>query len=278
MSMTFENATTKSVDVNGTNFVYREIGKKGGIPVVFLHHLTAVLDDWDPRVVDGLAAQHHVIVFDNRGVGGSGGSTPQTVEEMARDAVAFIGALGFSKVDLFGFSLGGFVAQVIAQQQPGLVRKIILAGTGPAGLEGTANVGSFLQGAFGKAGATNKHPKHFLFFTQTSNGQAAADDFLRRLKERSRDLDTPVSNETIQAQLAAIEAWGQGDATPLAAVQHPVLVVNGDDDVMVPLQNSFELARRLPNAQLSIFPDAGHGGIFQHHAAFVAQALAFLQQ
>ena len=278
MSTTFENATTKSVDVNGTSFVLREVGKKGGIPVMLLHHLTAVLDDWDPRVVDGLAAQHHVIAFDNRGVGGSGGSTPKTVEEMARDAIAFIGALGFSKVDLLGFSLGGFVSQVIAQQQPGLVRKIILAGTGPAGGEGIANVGAVLQEAFGKAGAANKHPKHFLFFTQTSNGQTAADDFLRRLKERTKDLDTPVSTETVQAQLAAIQAWGQGDATKLGTVQHPVLVVNGDDDAMVPSLNSFELARRLPNAQLSIFPDAGHGGIFQHHAAFVQQALAFLQQ
>jgi pimeloyl-ACP methyl ester carboxylesterase len=120
MSTTFENATTQSVDVSGTKFVFREIGQKGGIPVVFLHHLTAVLEDWDPRIVDGLAAKHHVIVFDNRGVGGSGGSTPKTVEEMARDAVTFIGALGLSKVDLLGFSLGGFVAQVIAQQQPGL--------------------------------------------------------------------------------------------------------------------------------------------------------------
>jgi pimeloyl-ACP methyl ester carboxylesterase len=278
MSMTFENAATQSVDVNGTNFVYREIGKKGGIPVVFLHHLTAVLEDWDPRVVDGVAAKHHVIVFDNRGVGGSGGSTPKTVEEMARDAVAFIGALGFSKVDLLGFSLGGFVSQAIAQQQPGLVRKIILAGTGPAGGEGIANVGAVLQDAFGKAGPANKHPKHFLFFTQTSNGQTAADEFLQRLKERTNNLDAPVSNETIQAQITAIHAWGQGDATKLATVQHPVLVVNGDHDVMVPSFNSFELARRLPNAQLSIFPDAGHGGIFQHHAAFVQQALTFLQQ
>ena len=278
MSMTFENAATQSVDVNGTNFVYREIGKKGGIPVVFLHHLTAVLEDWDPRVVDGVAAKHHVIVFDNRGVGGSGGSTPKTVEEMARDAVAFIGALGFSKVDLLGFSLGGFISQAIAQQQPGLVRKIILAGTGPAGGEGIANVGAVLQDAFGKAGAANKHPKHFLFFTQTSNGQTAADEFLQRLKERTNNLDAPVSNETIQAQITAIHAWGQGDATKLATVQHPVLVVNGDHDVMVPSFNSFELARRLPNAQLSIFPDAGHGGIFQHHAAFVQQALTFLQQ
>jgi pimeloyl-ACP methyl ester carboxylesterase len=273
MSMTFENTTTKSVDVNGTKFVFRDIGKKGGVPVVFLHHLTAILDDWDPRVVDGVAAKHHVVVFDNRGVGGSGGSTPKTVEEMARDAVAFIGALGFSKVDLLGFSLGGFVSQVIAQQQPGLVRKIILAGTGPAGGDGIVNVGAVLKDAYGKAGATNKHPKQFL-----SNGQTAADDFLQRLKERIKDLDAPVSNETVQAQIAAILAWGQGDATTLATVQHPVLVVNGDDDVMVPSFNSFELARRLPNAQLSIFPDAGHGGIFQHHTAFVQQALAFLQQ
>ena len=278
MSATFENATTKSVDMDGTKFVFREIGRPGGVPVLLLHHLTAVLDDWDPKVVDGLATKHHVIAFDNRGVGGSGGSTPKTVEEMARDGVAFIRALGFSKVDLLGFSLGGFIAQIIAQQQPGLVRKIILAGTGPAGGDGIANVGAVLQDAFGKAGATNKHPKHYLFFTQTSNGQAAADDFLRRLKERAKDLDAPVSNETVQAQVAAIQAWGHGDATTLGTVQHPVLVVNGDDDVMVPSFNSFELARRLPNAQLSIFPDAGHGGIFQYHAAFVHQALAFLQQ
>ena len=278
MSTTFENATTQSADVNGTKFVFREIGRKGGIPVVLLHHLTAVLEDWDPRIVDGLAAKHHVIVFDNRGGGGSGGSTPKTVEDMARDAVTFIGALGFSKVDLLGFSLVGFVSQVIAQQQPGLVRKIILAGTGPAGGEGIANVGAVLQDAFGKAGAANKHPKHFLFFTQTSNGQISADGFLQRLKERTKDLDAPVSNETVQAQIAAIQVWGQGDATMLGTVQHPVLVVNGDHDVMVPSFNSFELARTLPKAQLSIFPDAGHGGIFQHHATFVQQALAFLQQ
>jgi pimeloyl-ACP methyl ester carboxylesterase len=244
---------------------------------VLLHHLTAVLDDWDPRVVDGLAAKHHLIAFDNRGVGRSEGATPKTVEEMARDATAFIGALGFSKVDLLGFSLGGFIAQVVAQQHPGLVRKIILAGTGPAGGEGIANVGAVLQDAVAKAGAT-KHPKQLLFFTQTSNGQATAGDFLQRLKERTEDIDPPVSNETVQAQLAAIHAWGKGNATPLETVQHPVLVVNGDDDVMVPTVNSFELARRLPNAQLSIFPDAGHGGIFQYHDAFVEQALTFLQQ
>src|SRR5260370_6975589 len=120
MSMTFENATTKSVDVNGTNFVFREIGKKGGVPVVFLHHLTAVLEDWDPRVVDGLAAKHHVIAFDNRGVGGSGGSTPKTVEELPQDAVGFIGALGFSQVVLFGFSPACSLPHTIAHHQPHL--------------------------------------------------------------------------------------------------------------------------------------------------------------
>ncbi|CCE07512.1 conserved hypothetical protein [Bradyrhizobium sp. STM 3843] len=278
MSTSFANAATKSVDVNGTALVYRQVGKTDGIPVVFLHHLTAVLEDWDPRIVDGLAAQHRVILFDNRGVGRSGGTTPKTVEAMAQDAVAFIRALDLSKVDLFGFSLGGFVAQVIAQQHPGLVRKIILAGTGPAGGEGIANVGPLLQDAFAKAAANNKHPKQFLFFTQTAAGQAAAEDFLQRLKERTGDIDPPASDDTIQAQIAAIQAWGQGDATALGTVQHPVLVANGDDDVMVPSVNSFELARRLPNAQLSIFPDAGHGGIFQYHAAFAAQALTFLAQ
>jgi pimeloyl-ACP methyl ester carboxylesterase len=278
MSTTFENAATKSVAVDGTSFVYREIGEKSRTPLVLLHHLTAVLDDWDPKVVDGLAARHHVIIFDNRGVGGSQGSTPTTVEAMARDAVAFIDALGFGKIDLLGFSLGGFVAQVIAQQRPDPVRKIILAGTGPAGGEGIANVGAILQDAFAKAEAAHKHPKHFLFFTQTSNGQAAADDFLQRLKQRTKGLDTPASNETVQAQIAAIQAWGQGDATALGTVRHPILIANGDDDVMVPTSNSFKLARLLPNAQLSIFPDAGHGGIFQYHSVFVQQALAFLEQ
>jgi pimeloyl-ACP methyl ester carboxylesterase len=275
--MTFENAATKAIDVNGTSFVYREFGEKGDVPVVLLHHLTAVLDDWDPRVVDGLAAEHHVIAFDNRGVGGSGGSTPTSVEEMARDAVAFIRALGLSKVDLLGFSLGGFIAQVVAQEQPDLVRKIIIAGAGPAGGDGISDMGAVLQDAVAKAGASGKHPKHFLFFSQTSNGQAAANAFLARLSERKEDRDAPLSNETIDAQLTAIHAWGKGDPSKLSEIHHPVLVANGDVDVMAPTINSFELARRLANAQLSIFPDASHGGIFQYHAVFVQQALEFLR-
>jgi pimeloyl-ACP methyl ester carboxylesterase len=275
--MSFVNAPSQSIDVGGTPFVYRELGKKGGVPIVLLHHLTAVLDDWDPRVVDGLATEHHVIAFDNRGVGGSGGSTPASVEEMARDAVAFIRALGPTKVDLLGFSLGGFIAQVIAQEEPDLVRKIVIAGSGPAGGEGISNMGAVLQDAVAKAGASGKHPKHFLFFTQTSEGQKAANAFLARLNERTADRDASISNETIGAQLTAIHAWGQGDPSRLSEVHHPVLVANGDDDVMAPTINSFELSRRLPNAQLSIFPDASHGGIFQYYSVFVQQALEFLR-
>lgn len=275
--MSFKTAATKTVDVNGTSFVYREIGEKRDVPIIFLHHLTAVLDDWDPRVVDGLAAEHQVIVFDNRGVGASGGSTPTSVEEMAQDAIAFIRALGLAKVDLLGFSLGGFIAQVIAQEEPSLVRRVIIAGSGPAGGEGISNMGAVLQGALAKASASGKHPKHFLFFSQTDNGQAAADAFLARLNERSGDRDAAIRNETIGAQLTAIHAWGQGDPSKLSEIHHPVLVINGDGDVMAPTINSFELARRLPNAQLSVFPDAGHGGIFQYHSVFVQQALDFLR-
>lgn len=274
--MTFKDAQNKTIDVGGVPFVYRETGQKADVPLVLLHHLTAVLDDWDPKVVDGLAAKHHVITFDNRGVGGSGGSTPASIAEMARDAAAFIKALGYHKVDLLGFSLGGFIAQAVAHQHPELVRKLILAGTGPEGGEGIANMGGVLQDALGKAGASGKHPKHFLFFSQSKNGQAAADVFLARLNERQDGRDKAISNETIGAQLTAIHAWGTDKTFKLGTIGHPVLVANGDNDIMAPTINSFELARQLPHAELSIFPDAGHGGIFQYHDIFVRQALDFL--
>lgn len=182
-----------------------------------------------------------------------------------------------TKVDLLGFSLGGFIAQVIAQEEPDLVRKIIIAGSGPAGGEGISNMGAVLQDALAKAGASGKHPKHFLFFSQTNNGQTVANTFLARLNERTGDRDAGISNGTIGAQLSAIHAWGQGDPSKLSEIRHPVFVANGDDYVMAPTINSFELVRRLPNAQLSIFPDASHGGIFQHYPVFVQQALEFLR-
>lgn len=208
---------------------------------------------------------------------GADGIAPTTVEEMAADAVAFVKALGLEKIDLFGFSLGGFVAQAFVQREPGLVRKIILAGTGPAGGEGISGVGGLIQNAFQKAGETGKHPKHFLFFTETADGQAAGDAFLARLEERAEHRDAAARDETIGAQIAAIDNWGTSDAIDLSTVEHPVLVVNGDADIMVPTVNSFELAKRLPNAQVSIFPATGHGAIFQHHKLFAQQVVEFLR-
>src|ERR1700730_5814962 len=178
MSNTYADALTKTVDVNGTSFTYRETGQKNGIQVVLLHHLTKVLDDWEPRTIDSLAQKHRVIVFNNRGVGGSKGTTPDTIDDMATDAVAFIRALGLRKTDLLGFSLGGFIAQVIAQKHPDLVRRMILAGTSTAGGEGVSNVGAVLQNAVAKATAEKKHPKQSLFFTQSHDGQQAAAEFL----------------------------------------------------------------------------------------------------
>jgi pimeloyl-ACP methyl ester carboxylesterase len=276
MTTIFSAAATKTVRVNGANFVYREIGDKSGIPVVFLHHLTAVLEDWDPAIADGLAKSRPVIIFDNRGVGGSEGKTPDTVADMAKDATAFIDALGFTKVDLFGFSLGGFIAQAIAQDRPDLVRRVILAGTAPAGGEGIGNAGALLQDAIAKARVEDKHPKHLLFFRPSKNSQKAADAFLGRLSERKEDGDAAVTNEAIHAQVAAITKWGMAAADPLH-IRQPVLIVNGDNDIMVPTINSVELARKLPDAELSIFPDAGHGAIFQYHDTFIQQAPRFLQ-
>ncbi|WP_328352989.1 alpha/beta hydrolase [Mycobacterium sp. NBC_00419] len=272
----YRDAPTKSVSVGGTRFVYRELGTDTGIPVIFLNHLAANLDNWDPRVVDGIATKHRVITFDNRGVGGSEGKTPDTVQAMARDAVAFIRALGFDQVDLLGFSLGGMVAQVIAQQEPALVRKIILAGTGPAGGDGIANVTKLTYLDTLHAYATFKDPKELLFFTRTQNGKAQGRAFIKRLKERTKDRDKAMAIGAFRTQLKAIHAFGLEKPADLSRIHQPVLVANGDNDRMVPSSNSYDLAQRLPNATLRIYADAGHGGIFQAHERFVPEALAFL--
>ena len=272
----YKNVPTKSVSVGSTRFVYRELGVDTGIPVIFVNHLAANLDNWDPRVVDGIAAKHRVITFDNRGVGATEGKTPDSVEAMARDTVAFIRALGFDQVDLLGFSLGGFVSQVIAQQEPALVRKIILAGTGPAGGEGIVNVTKLSYLDTFKALATFKDPKELLFFTRTANGKSEARAFIKRLKARTDDRDKAIAVRAFRTQLKAIHAWGLEQPSDLSRIQQHVLVANGDDDRMVPTSNSYDLARRLPNATLRIYPDAGHGDIFQFHERFVREALEFL--
>jgi pimeloyl-ACP methyl ester carboxylesterase len=273
---TWKTAPTQTLNAGGVQFAYRQLGPSTGVPVIFLTHLAAVLDNWDPRVVDGIAAKHRVIAFDNRGVGASSGSTPTTIEEMARDAVSFIRALGFDQVDLFGFSMGGMIAQVIAQQQPRLVRKMIIAGTGPAGGEGIEKVTRITYLDIARGLLTRQDAKQFLFFTRTPNGRAAGKEFLARLEERTNDRDKAISVRSLHAQLKAIHRWGQQQPADLASVRQPVLVLNGESDRMVPSKNTVDLDRRLPNSQLVLYPDAGHGGVFQFHEDFVKRALEFL--
>ena len=260
----------------GTTFAYRELGRQGDVPLVLLNHWGAVLDDVDPRLVEGLARERHVIAVDYRGIGASGGTAPVTVDEMARDTIALIHALGFARVDLLGFSLGGFVAQDVALKAPGLVRTLILTGTGPAGGHGIDRVGAVSWPLMLKGMLTLRHPKTYLFFTPTAGGRHAAHAFLERLKERRTGRDKGPTPRAFLRQLAAIKAWGRQAPQDLSRLRMPVLIANGDHDIMVPTRLSQDMARRLPHARLVIYEDAGHGSIFQYHDDFVSKALAFL--
>lgn len=274
----FAHAPNLAIKVGNTNFAYRDLGPKGGVPLVLFHHLTAVLDNWDPRVIDGLAKSRRVIAFDNRGIGASEGIVPDTIEAMAADGSAFIHALGFNQIDFLGLSMGGFVTQVIARREPLLVRRMILAGTGPAGGVGIDKVTRVTLYDMFRAFLARKDPKNYLFFTQTARGRKAAGEFLARLTERTEDRDTPISISAFQRQLKAVHRWGLQPPDDLSQVKHPVFVVNGDNDRMVPTPNSVDMAKRLPNAELVLYEDSGHVAIFQHHADFVKRAVQFLEK
>lgn len=274
--MTWKNVPTRMIDVDGTPFAYRELGPEGGVPVVFLHHLMAVLDDWDPRVIDGIAAHHRVIAFDNRGVGRSGGKVPTDIDAMGSDAVAFIRAMGLEQVDLLGFSLGGGVAQMVLLQAPDLVRRAVLAGTGPKGGGGIDEITKVSVRAYLEAAVTLKDPRTYLFFPRNPAGKTAAKAYLRRLKERTDDRDKRISMQARRAQLKAIRAAGLSEPDDLSVITQPVLVANGDNDLMVSSAHSADMARRIPDARLEIYPDSGHGGVFQHHDDFVRIVNEFL--
>ena len=273
---TWRDTPNRTVDAAGTTFAYRRLGAAGGVPLIMLNHWGATLDNFDPRIIDGLASGRPVIAINYRGVGASGGEAPLTMAEMAADAIGVIRALGLQQVDLLGFSLGGFVVQDILRQAPGLARKVILTGTGPAGGVGIAKVGAVSWPLIAKAILTFKDPKYYLFFTSSAESRRAAKAFLQRLKERSRDRDKPITTAAFRRQLKAIRAWGLQAPQDLGSITKSVLVANGDQDVMVPTRNSIDLAHRLPNAELVLYPDAGHGGIFQYHEVFVPRAKAFL--
>ncbi|WP_211336598.1 alpha/beta fold hydrolase [Luteococcus japonicus] len=269
---------TLHVTVEGKKLHYRDLGPLGGTPVVLLTHLAATLDEWDPRVVDALAASHRVVALELEGVGGSEGEVPLSIAEMAATARAMIAGLRLGRIDLMGFSLGGFIAQQVALDDPQLVRRLVLTGTGPAGDKGIdhATGGAYIYLDMLRGTLARTDAKEFLFFPRTTTGKAAAKDYLARLQERLVDRDEPMSVRGFRRQIKAIRRWGQQEPQDLSAITAPTLIANGEHDRMVPTELSEDLHRRIPGSSLVIYPAAGHGGIFQHHEQFTQALLAHL--
>ena len=274
----YKTAPTRTITVGGTTYAYRELGPKGGTPVVFFVHLAATLDNWDPRIIDPIAKNRHVVAFDNKGVGASTGQVPDSVEAMADDAYTFIKALGFDQIDIFAFSLGGFIAQALVVKHPELVRKLVLTGTGPKGGDDIDKVAGTTYWDMLRATVTRSDPKEFLFFNRDATGKAAAKAFVKRLEERTVDRDAPIKVKAFRTQLKAIKKWGRGTPDDLSKLTHPTLIANGDNDRMVPSVLSEDLHRRVKGSELIIYPDSGHGGIFQFHDKFALAAIEFLDR
>ncbi|MFD6443518.1 alpha/beta fold hydrolase [Promicromonospora sp. NPDC060204] len=277
-AQSYADAPTRTVAAGDAVFAYRELGPQTEIPLILLTHLGANLDGWDPRIVDGLARDRSVIAVDYRGVGGSSGRVRTSVEEMAGDVVAVIRALGHDRVDMFGLSMGGMVAQAVAAQAPRLIDRLILASAGPAGGPGLTAMTAVIVRTVLRAGLTVNDPKTLLFFTRTTEGEHAARTYLARLKERTTGRDRPVAPGVYQAQLAAVRQWGMQEPADLTAFTGPVFIVHGDSDRMVPPANATALARRLPGAAVTVYPNSGHGVVFQYHREFVAGARDFLRR
>jgi pimeloyl-ACP methyl ester carboxylesterase len=271
-AQTYSQTATEVVRAaNGVDFAYRRVGNRGGIPLVLANYFAANLDDWDPLIVDGLAADADVITFDYPGIGASTGTTPASVAEFAEECVRFLHALGLTTVDFLGFSLGGMIAQQIASSRPEMLRRMILCGTGPRGGE---------KMTFDELSADElEDPVALLmnaFFTPSDVSQAAGRAYLDRLNRREADRDAPVTASAAAAQLHAIRGWGQIPTADrygmLGSIQQPTLIVHGVKDVVVDSVNAMILAEHLSGATLLMFPDASHGAQSQHSDVFLANA------
>jgi pimeloyl-ACP methyl ester carboxylesterase len=275
MIHTHQTAPTQFVEANGIRFAYRRFGKTGGVPLVFNQHFRGTMDYWDPAVTDGLARNREVILFNNAGVSSSSGKVPTSFQETGANAIAFIMALGLTKVDVLGFSIGGMVAQEIALQAPDLVRKLILVGTGPRGADMSASKSAEIFGG------TYDPPEHLwltVHFSPSAAGQAAGLAFLQR-KLRRTDRDPEVSEDAAARQSEAIGnyiAGGESVQDHLKDIRLPTLIVQGSNDVIIPTMNSYVLQQKLPNAQLILYPDANHGSFYQYPDSFVKHATLFL--
>ena len=262
---------------NGIDYAYRDTGGSG-LPLVLLQHFRGNLDNWDPALIDALASVRRVVTFDNAGVGGSTGITPDTIEQMARDALAFMAAMQFRQADLLGFSIGCFVAQQIALKRPAIARRLVLASSAP---QGAAGMHGWAPEVIGAIGTPQTSPEAYLdvFFTKSASSRQAGQQALQRMYARTEDRDTATTWATREAQYDAVCAWGIPDHAllqRLSALGMPVFVANGDSDPMILPHYSYLLAGLIPHAKVKIYPDAAHGFLFQHHTEFAADLNAFL--
>ena len=264
---------------NGIEYAYRDTGGEGsGVPLVLLQHFRGNLDNWDPALIDALAVAARVITFDNAGVGGSTGTTPHTVEQMAHDAIAFIDALDLGQADLLGFSIGSFVAQQIALTRPAIVRRLVLASSAP---QGAAGMHGWAPEVIGAIGTPQTSPDEYLgvFFARSAASRQAGTEAQRRMYARTENRDAATTWATREAQYDAVCTWGIPDHALLqrvSAIEVPVFVANGDSDPMILPHYSYLLAGLIPQARVKIYPDSAHGFLFQHHAEFAADVEAFL--
>ena len=185
---------------------------------------------------------------------------------MAEDALVFADALGLTRVDMLGYSIGGFIAQEIALTRPDFVRRLILAGTGP---QGAPRMHGWREDIAEHARIDEPGGEDllYIFFSPTESSQGLGMQFLGRIFQRTEDRDTPTSLATRDAQYDAIVRWGIPDFTKLqrlTGIRQPTLVLQGDDDQMIPTIGSHTLAGLIPDAKLVIFPDAAHGSVFQY--------------
>lgn len=278
MSLTAVNAPTQFLSVGVVTLAYRTWGKPNTRPVVLLNHLAANLDNWDPAAIDLLAAERTVVTVDNAGVGRSSGSVPHTIEAMADDVAAFIREFNAEPVDLLGLSMGGMVAQEIVLRHPELVCRLVLVGTGPRGGAGIDKVTGTTFRSIVSASVKRTDPKEFIFFGRDRAGKNAARAYLERLKLRSIDQDKPITVPAFMAQLNAIKAFSRPAADRLSEIAQPTLVINGDNDIMVPSVLSEVLAEKIPHAELEIYPKSGHGSLFQYPEQFALRVKTFLNQ
>ena len=263
---------------NGVDYAYRDTGESE-VPLLLLNHFRGNLDNWDPALIDELAPARRVITFDNAGVGGSTGTTPHTVEQMAYDTIAFITAMDFGQVDLLGFSIGSFVAQQIALTRPAVVRRLVLASSAP---QGAAGMHGWAPEVIGAIGTPKTTPEEYLdvFFAQSPSSRQAGQEALQRMYARTEDRDTATTWATREGQYDAVCTWGIPDHAKLqrlSCLQMPVFVANGDSDPMILPHYSYLLAGLIPQARVKIYPDSAHGFLFQHHTDFATDVEDFLR-